>query len=123
MKAFYTVLCLLAVMVGAVTVNYFYISRLSRELINDVEQLAPPSSENGTALQVKSIREKWARNRRFVQITVNHTEIEVISNATDELCIYAEHQALMEFERARSLLINSLEELELSEKLSPTNIL
>ena len=123
MKAFYTVICLFAVMMGAITFNYFYICSLSQELISDLEQLALPSAENDTALQAERIRNKWNESRRFAQITVNHTEIEMISNAMDELCVFATYRDITEFERARSILINTLEELELSEKLSPTNIL
>ena len=123
MKAFYTVICLFAIMLGAIAFNYFYICNLSQELISELEQLALPSAENDTALQAERIRNKWNESRRFAQITVNHTEIEMISNAADELCVFAKCGDITEFERARSIFINTLEELELSEKLSPTNIL
>lgn len=123
MKAFYTAICLFAIMMCAITFNYFYICSLSQELISDLEQLPLPSAENNTALQAEHIRNKWNENRRLVQITVNHTEIEMISNAADELCVFAKYQDTTEFERAKSILINTLEELELSEKLSPANIL
>lgn len=123
MKSFYTILCLFAVMMGAITINYFYISRLSQELTFELEHLPPPSESPDTAGHAHQLRDRWVKSRRFAQITVNHTEIEAISNAADELCIYAEHKSDVEFERARKLFINALEELELSEKLSPTNIL
>ena len=123
MRAFYTILCLSCIMLGAITVNHFYISGLSANLITHLEQLELPTEENNTAHKAIQLRRQWEYNRPFVQITVNHTEIEMISNAVDELCVFAEHQNIAEFERARKLLVNALEELGLSEELSITNIL
>lgn len=122
MKAFYLVTLLFSLALGAITVNYFYISRLSQELIEDVEALPLPSTDNRVELAAKQICDDWEKNRTLVQITANHTEIEAISNAADELLAFAKYQSIPDFERARALLINALEELELSEKLSFSNI-
>lgn len=122
MKAFYLVTLLFSLALGAITVNYFYISRLSQELIEDVEALPLPSTDNQVELAAKQICDGWEKSRTLVQITANHTEIEAISNAADELLAFAKYQSIPDFERARALLINALEELELSEKLSFSNI-
>jgi hypothetical protein len=105
------------------SVNYFYVTELSEELMKSVEQLPLPDDTEDVSAQVEQIRQKWLLSRRYVQITVNHAEIELISNAATELYIFARHMQTAEFERARHILISSLENLKSSEKLSPINIL
>ena len=123
MRAFFTILILFSILLVAMSVNYFYVTELSEELMKSVEQLPLPDGTEDVSAQVEQIRQKWLLSRRYVQITVNHAEIELISNAATELYIFARHMQTAEFERARHILISSLENLKSSEKLSPINIL
>lgn len=123
MKAFYLTICLFTVMILAICVNYYYIESFAGEAIAACTQLIPFAPSPNAHTQIAQIHEKWERNKKFIQITVNHTEIELIDNALDELLVYAEGGSAEDFEKARLLAINALEELRLSERLTFTNIL
>ena len=122
MKAFFIVMLLFTLLSVAIFANLSYIDNLTRTLAEDLERLPSPH-EYTTAEKAERIRDTWQNNKRFVQITVNHTEIEFISNTATELCVFARQKNVAEFERARHILINALEELRFSEKLSLINIL
>ena len=123
MKTFYISFLLFTTLLCAITANYFYVSHLSRSLVDQLEQLPAQNEARELLIQSEQIRKKWETSKKIVQITVNHSEIESISNAATEMCTFAQYQNTSEFERARRILISTLKELGSSEKLSPTNIL
>ena len=122
MKAFFTILFLFTLLFAAIFANYAYVNNLATTLAEDLERLPFPN-EAATTKEAERIRDAWQDNKRFVQISINHTEIEFISNAATELCVFAQQKNIAEFERARHILINALEELRFSEMLSLINIL
>lgn len=123
MKAFYTVLCLFAVMMLAITVNHVYIRQFSEDAIRICEQIDPCLSQSDAVEQAKRIQDRWSANKKFIQITVNHTEIELIDNAVDELWVYTQKGDTSDFEKAKQIAINVFEELGLAEHLAFVNIL
>ena len=123
MKGFLVILCLFSVMLLAIFANCLYIEGLAKDSISTFEQLIPFSPSTSALEQITNIQTRWKENKKFIQITVNHTEIELIDNAVDELLVYARGESAEEFEKARQLAINAFEELRLSEHLTFTNIL
>ena len=119
MKAFFIILLLFSAILFAIGANYLYVSHLSQELIDTLEAIPSPAHVKKTG----QIKEIWEDNKEIIQITVNHSEIDTISNTVTELCVFAETQNVAEFERARRILIDTFKSLKESEKLSPTNIL
>ena len=123
MKGFFVIPCLFSAMLLAIFANCFYIEGFAKDAISVCEQI-PPFSPSASALEkIADIQTKWKENKKFIQITVNHTEIELIDNAVDELLVYARGESAEEFEKARQLAINAFEELRLSEHLTFTNVL
>lgn len=122
MKSFYIIIGLFAIMLVAMCGNYYYIESFSSDAASICEEIATLPREISSG-KIKALQEKWEKSKKFIQITVNHTEIEMINNALDELLAYAEHGASADFEKARRFAVNAFEELLLSEQLSPTNIL
>lgn len=123
MKSFYIVLCLFTTMFLAINSNHIYIERFANDTIQICEQIDTYGPHASTQEQAREIRDRWNKNRKFIQITVNHTEIEAIDNAVDELLVFAEQGDRADLERAKLLAINVFEELSLSERLTLTNIL
>lgn len=123
MKSFYIVTVLFILMLLASSYNNIYIRNLSDELIQSCENFDQGTSPDLIAERAQKIRDRWKSQRSFVQITVNHTEIELIDNAIDEFCVYAQLGDEADFQRAKQLAVNALEELRQSEVLFPTNIL
>ena len=122
MKSFYIIICAFAVMLIAMGGNYYYIEDFDKDAVHVCEELQ--SISRASALkEIEDLQQTWDKNKKFIQITVNHTEIEMINNALDELFVYAEHGATADFEKARRATVNAFEELLLSEQLTPTNIL
>lgn len=123
MKSFYTVTVLFILMLLASSYNCIYIRNLSDELIQSCEQFDQTASPELVTERTQKIRDRWESQRKFVQITVNHTEIELIDNTIDEFCVYAQYGTEADFQRAKQIAVNALEELRQSETLFPTNIL
>lgn len=123
MKSFYCVICLLAVMLFAIGINYFYIERFSENMMQVCEQLDTSKPRETSLERVLWVQDQWHKNKKFIQITVNHTEIELIDNAVDELLVFAKQGDEADFENAKQFAINAFEELSLSERLTLTNIL
>ena len=123
MRSFYTVAILFILMLFSSFYNCIYIRNISDELMQACDQLDPISFPELSAKKAQEIKDRWESQRKFVQITIHHTEIEFIDNAIDELCAYAQYGSEADFHRARRLAINALEELRQSETLFPTNIL
>lgn len=122
MKSFYIIICAFAVMLIAMCGNYYYIEVFAADAVCVCEDIA--SIPRADVLpKIEELQQKWDKNKKFIQITVNHTEIEMINNALDELFVYAEHGATADFEKARRAAVNAFKELLLSEQLTPTNIL
>ncbi len=117
MKAFYTTLCLFIIMIAAVAYNCAYITRLSEELIRDAEAVEWDGGDGLSVQQATDLHQKWESNRKFAEVTVNHTEIEAISNNADEFWVLTRLGNQADFEKAKQLLINSFEELRSSERL------
>lgn len=122
MKSFFIVICLFAIMLVAMCGNYYYIESFSSDAVSICEEIAT-LPRTASLEKIKGLQKKWDKNKKFIQITVNHTEIEMINNALDELHTYAEHGSTADFEKARRSAVNAFEELLLSEQLAPTNIL
>ena len=122
MRSFYIIICSFAIMLLAMCGNYYYIESFAADAAHICEKVE--TIPRNTALkEIESLQEKWSKNKKFIQITVNHTEIEMINNALDELFAYTRHGSDADFEKARRAAVNAFEELLLSEQLSPTNIL
>ena len=121
MKSFYTVLILFLAMSLAIGVNYVYIGNLSQSLIDECETLSGPALD--TAVRAKYIHDRWHENRRRVQITANQTEMDAIDNALDSLVVYAIGGNDADFQNAKRLAVNALEELRSTERLSLLGIL
>ena len=116
MKSFYTVLILFMAMSLAIGINYIYIGKLSQSLIDECEALVAPSTD--TADLAKGIHDHWHANRKFVHITANHAEMDAIDNALDTLVAYAGGESNADFQNAKRLAINALEELRSTERFS-----
>lgn len=123
MKAFYAVLILFAIMMGSACFNYFYIQELVQDYIETLDPLNVDAMPDEPSTAIEKLSRHWEKNKKHVQITVTHNEIETITNLLDELRLYAKAKNSLEFEKAKALLVNALEELWLSEDLSLTNIL
>ena len=123
MKAFFISLTLILTILILIGANFLYISRLSQDLIEELESAPLPTQDIQAAQKADHFKSKWETHKKFIQITVNHTEIDMICNTVDELCVFAKMKKDAEFERARRILISTLKNLKESEKLSPTNIL
>jgi len=123
MKAFYTILALFAIMLGGACYNHVYINHLVQDYITALEPLNLNDRNVEVCETINDLSHHWEKNKKYVQITVTHNEIEAITNALDEVFAYATLRDVPEFEKAKGLLVNALEELWLSEELSLTNIL
>jgi len=123
MKAFYAALVLFTVMMGGACFNYFYIQGLVQDYVATLEPLNIDEAPNEASDAAQGLCLHWEKNKKYVQITATHNEIETITNFIDELRLYADAKNPLEFEKAKGLLVNALEELWLSEDLSLANIL
>ena len=123
MKAFYAVLILFAIMMGSACFNYFYIQELVQDYIETLDPLNVDAMPDEPSAATEKLSQHWEKSKKYVQITVTHNEIEAVTNLLDELQLYAQAKNSLEFEKAKVLLVNALEELWLSEDLSLTNIL
>ena len=121
MKSFYTVLVLFLAMSLAIGINYIYIGKLSQSLIDECESLSAPTPD--TAARAKDIHDHWHANRKFVHITANHAEMDAIDNALDTLVAYAGGESNADFQNAKRLAINALEELRSTEQFSLLGVL
>ena len=122
MKSFYIIICAFAVMLIAMGGNYYYIEDFATDAVHVCEEIQSISRARALK-EIEDLQQTWDKNKKFIQITVNHTEIEMINNALDELFAYTRHGSDADFEKARRAAVNAFEELLLSEQLSPTNIL
>ena len=123
MKSFFIIISLFAIMLFGATCNFIYIRNLSDDLIQACQRLDGEQPREQISEQAKQIRTHWERNRKFVQITVSHTEIEAIDHAVDALYVYATLGDKADFTNAKQCTINAFEELRSSETLFPTGVL
>ena len=121
MKTFITTMIIFCITIVFIIWNSMYITNLANDFCNRLESL--DTGDNGLSKKLSDISDKWEHSKRFVQISISHTEIELITDMMSSIQVYAKAGELSDYEQTRQLLLNSFNEMRLLEKLSLINIL
>lgn len=123
MKAVIISCLLFAIMIAAILANRAYIHQVANQMISDLEELAGSTNQSKYPEQIQAIRKAWQKRQPFIQITVNRSKIETITNTIDELYASSEDPSSIEFKKARSILVSMIKNIMYRESISPSNIL
>ena len=120
--------CLLAgvillLVIGAVIINAIYIHHAADELMDMVQRLPIIPDPDETPPAIGKIRESLEKKVPILGITVTYTTIDRVSEALIALESYARTGDLRQYNATLSLLVDLIEELARSEKLTVDNIL
>ena len=123
MKTFIATILLFALFFFGAYVNYSYIEKAICHYAEIIAPLSPEQEREENLNALRALSEAWEKDKAFIQITATHNEVEAVTDAIAQLFVCAQFSSAREFEKAKVLLENALEELWLSEDLSLKNIL
>ncbi len=127
MKSFIISLIVFAVVISAVTLNVFYISKITKELIDIVSEL-PNEAKDGSLIydenpQFAHLVKRWNENEFFISITVGNKEAENVNSILIKMIEYYGAGDTPNYRAARSMLLYSLHLIQTEEQLSIEGIL
>ena len=121
MKTFYFSIALFVLTLAAVAVNHAFINRTSDRLVEMTEAL-PPADDPACADAVSEIYDHWQKKHDIARISVSYIELNRVTDAISTMKVYAESGYRADFENARALLLNAIDEMRRLESFSPGSI-
>ncbi len=121
MRSFAITCIIFLVMVAAVLNNARYVSQTVDELITTL-QLATASEPAERRLQLQGLQLQWEKEKKYIQASISHLKVDIVSDLISSLLIYNEYGNRMEYEKTAALLRAAFEEFRLLEDFSAANI-
>ena len=121
MKSFWISLVLLAGLVTAITVNYFYINRVANEMETQLDALVDIGNET-CAEESRAILDYWEARVDLVGLSVSYPIVDRVSEQTVTLVACAECGDLYGFRTALALLRDAVGDMRRLEKFSIGNL-
>ncbi len=116
MKTFYIAIVLFVLMIAAIVINALYINRVCDRMYFMASE-APGTVEEGCCAEVSILEEFWLENQKYIRLSVSFIEINQISNSISSMKAFAESGDEGEFENARRILLNTIQEMRRLESL------
>lgn len=121
MKTFILSLVLFVMMLTAITINFFYINKVSDKLYVMTSE-APTAGEDGCYTAASQLDDYWQTNHDIVRLSVSFVELNNVSDAIVSMKSYAKSGDVTEYENARQLLLNAIHEMRRLESFKISNI-
>lgn len=122
MKTLIATLVLLALMLGGICVNYFYVNRVADELLAMAENL-PEAGEETAGESVRELREYWETRSAYIGLSVGYTVTDRVSEQTVTLDACASTGDVFGYRIAQKLLIDAVGDMRRLESFSLENLL
>ena len=122
MKSFIITLLLLAAMLAGIVTNALYINNVVTRMTERLDALPSPDHPD-CAAQALALQEYWDKQVRFVDLSVNYSMVDRVSEQVALLSSCAQRGDLYGYYAATALLRDALEDLEHPEKLSFRSLL
>lgn len=123
MKGCILAAAILLLVLGGVIVNALFIRHTANQLFEWVEALPDVPNTQETPLTIVDIRQKLEKKVPLLGITVAYTTIDRVSEALISLESFAQTGDIRQYHATLSLLIDLIEELARTEKITIENIL
>lgn len=123
MKGCILAAAILLLVLGGVIVNALFIRHTANQLFELVEALPDVPNTQETPLTIVDIRQKLEKKVPLLGITVAYTTIDRVSEALISLESFAQTGDIRQYHATLSLLIDLIEELARTEKITIENIL
>ena len=117
MKIFVICVCVVALMIGTVTVNSIFVNRIANELTESVESL-DTSKESYDKLV-----ELWDKNSSFLCLSASTKETDKIEDMIAAIGSVYKTQDFSGLEEKKSLLINYIRLINNHERVTVSNII
>lgn len=103
-------------MIAVIVINAQYINRVCDRMYVMASE-APGAGEGGCYAEVSVLEEYWLENQKYVRLSVSFIEINQISNSISSMKSFAKSGDEGEFENARRILLNTIQEMRRLESL------
>ncbi len=123
MKGCILAAAILLVVLGGVIVNAFFIRHTTNQLMECVEALPAIPDSQETPRDIAMIRERLEEKTIFLGITVAYAAIDRVSEALISLESFAKTGDQRQYAVTLALLLDLIEELARTEKITVDNIL
>ncbi len=123
MKGCILAAAILLVVLGGVIFNAFFIRHTTNQLMAWVEALPAIPDPKETPRDIATIRERLEKKAIFLGITVAYAAIDRVSEALISLESFAKTGDQRQYDVTRALLVDLIEELARTEKITVDNIL
>ena len=117
MRVFIICVCVVAVLIGLVTVNSILVSGIADELIQCVEALDTSSQNYDKLVQL------WDKNCSFISLTSSTKETDKIEDMLAAIGSMYKAQDFLGLEEKKSLLINYIRLISNHERVNVENII
>ena len=115
MKSFIAATILFCLLIGIIIINSIYTKKIAEELEDKILAL---DFENEITDDIDSIQKYWKKKEKVIGISVGFKEIDKTSELIIALKVHYQYQNREEFEKAKLLLIDVIDEITRLEKLS-----
>lgn len=122
MKTLLVSVSLFLIMISLITVNAIYICNVSNALKSDILQLDVAFDEQCEEA-LKSISTYWNKNKRIISLSTNSTDVNKITDCISQLQTSAKNHCQTDFETSKQLLLNLIERMPHTEKITLSSII
>ena len=120
MKTFWCSLVVFLLLLGAITVNYFYVNRTADELLRLTDALPDDPQEAAQALN--ELSDYWDSHRDWLGMSVSYLELNHVGELIVSMDINREQGETAEFLRCRALLSPAIDEVRRLEQFKVWNV-
>ncbi|MBQ8309681.1 MAG: DUF4363 family protein [Clostridia bacterium] len=122
MKSLFATLILLIVLLGSITVNFFFINRVADRMEEMIDAL--PSIDSDTCkAKTQEIRNYWEDRTDLIGLSVGYNIIDRVCEQAALLVACAEVQDLYGYHSAQALLRDAVGDVRRAEQFSVGNLL
>ena len=119
MKVFWISLVLFLLLLAGIFWNAHYVRESSEHLTELAEELTEPDEREDT---LSELEEFWEKNKNLFGLSVGFRELDHFGEVLVELRWAHDHSLEAEFQKYRALLLDAIEEISRTEKISVGNI-
>ncbi len=115
MKSFVVTVILFCLLIGIIIFNSIYTRKIAEEL---EEKISALDFDDDITDDIDSLQQYWENKEKFFGVSVGFREIDKTCELIIALKVYYQYQNREEFEKAKQLLIDVIDEITRLEKFS-----